>query len=60
MACKYYIDGKQLTELQFKELLNNGLLDQIIVNQGLQEKFTDFEVDESVISEALGKEGFFC
>ena len=56
MACKYYIDGKQLTELQFKELLNNGLLDQIIVNQGLQEQFSDFEVDESVISEALGKE----
>ena len=56
MACKYYVDGKELGETQFKKLLNDGLLDQIIVNQGLQENFSEFEVNEAAISKALGKE----
>ena len=55
MACKYYVDGKELNETQFKELLNDGLLDQILVNQGLQEQFSDFEIDENFISKKLGK-----
>ena len=53
MACKYYVDGKQLTEIQFKELLNDGLLDQIMVNQNLE--VPGFEINEDVISETLGK-----
>ena len=47
MACKYYVDGKQLTEIQFKELLNDGLLDQIMVNQNLE--VPGFEINEEYV-----------
>jgi hypothetical protein len=33
MACKYYVNGEWLEETEFKKLLNDGLLDQLVANQ---------------------------
>jgi hypothetical protein len=32
MACEYFVGGKWVTESQFKEILNNGLLDNLVAN----------------------------
>lgn len=32
MACEYFVGGKWVTESQLKEILNNGLLDNLVAN----------------------------
>jgi hypothetical protein len=45
MACLYYVNGDWVTENQFKELLNNGLLDNLIKDKKLDLK--GFKLDSS-------------
>jgi hypothetical protein len=35
MACEYFVNGTWVSELEFKEILNNGLLDNLINDGGL-------------------------
>ena len=35
-GCFYHVNGKWLTESQFKKVLEDGLLDQLIVNQNFE------------------------
>ena len=45
MACQYYVNGSWVSESEFKELLNNGLLDNLISDKTLDLK--GFKVDKS-------------
>lgn len=53
MACEYFVNGQWLTETQFKKVLNDGLLDQLVVNQDF--KVPGFEVNEDVLIKAAKK-----
>lgn len=43
MACKYYVNGNWVTEDQLKEILNNGLLDNLVSSE--QIKLAGFRPD---------------
>jgi hypothetical protein len=45
--CFYYINGEQISEIEFKKLLNEGLLDQLISQYGLE--VPGFTVNESLV-----------
>jgi len=47
MACKYWYDGNWRTEQEFKSILENGLLDQLLRDNIVSLK--EFELDESKI-----------
>lgn len=47
MTCQYFVNGEWISEEQFKEVLNNGLLDNLIAN-GTVEK-GDFKVDSTKV-----------
>ena len=51
MACKYYYDGSFRTEEEFKSILENGLIDELIRN-GVVKFSQDFTLDESLIKNA--------
>ena len=51
MACKYWYNGKFRTEEEFKSILNNGLIDQLI-RDGVVTFEEDFPTDESLIKES--------
>lgn len=48
MACEYWYDGTLRTEEEFKSILENGLIDQLI-RDGLFEFKQDFTLNESLI-----------
>lgn len=48
MACRYWYDGAFRTEEEFKSILENGLIDQLI-RDGVVEFEQDFPLDESLI-----------
>jgi hypothetical protein len=48
MACTYWYDGAFRTEEEFKSILENGLIDQLI-RDGVVEFEQDFPLDESLI-----------
>jgi hypothetical protein len=53
-GCLYAVNGKWLTESQFKKILNDGLLDQLIVNQ--QFKMPEaFKPDPEIIAKHSGE-----
>jgi exodeoxyribonuclease-5 len=43
MACEYYVNGDWVTEDQLKEILNNGLLDNLIASDKIQ--ISGFKLD---------------
>ncbi|MEE9376801.1 MAG: hypothetical protein V3V33_02055 [Candidatus Lokiarchaeia archaeon] len=47
MACKYWYDGSWRTEQEFKSILNNGLLDQLLNGEIISLK--EFQLDETKI-----------
>jgi hypothetical protein len=47
MACQYYVNGNWVTEEQFKEILNNGLLDNLIANKTI--KLDKFRIDQNKV-----------
>ena len=47
MTCQYFVNGEWISKEQFKEVLNNGLLDNLIAN-GTVEK-GDFKVDSTKV-----------
>ena len=47
MACTYYINGKPLSEFEFKKILNDGLLDQIIAKENLT--LPGFEINSDIV-----------
>ena len=47
MACKYWYDGSFRTEAEFKSILENGLIDQLVNDQVISLK--EFELDSSKI-----------
>ena len=47
MACRYFVGGYSLTEAQFKKVLNDGLLDQLLVKQGIE--IPGFNIKEEFI-----------
>ncbi len=47
MACKYWYDGSFRTEAEFKSILENGLIDQLVNDQVVSLK--EFELDSSKI-----------
>jgi len=49
MACEYYVGGKWVSENDFKEILNNGLLDNLIVNNNLP--INGFKVDDDKVQQ---------
>jgi len=36
MACEYFVNGNWVTEDQLKEILNNGLLDNLVSSNKIQ------------------------
>ena len=54
MACKYWYDGAFRTEEEFKSILENGLLDQLIRDNIVV--LDKFEIDETKIKNAAKKE----
>ena len=54
MACKYWYDGAFRTEEEFKSILENGLLDQLIRDKIVV--LDKFEIDETKIKNAAKKE----
>ena len=48
MACRYWYDGEFRSEEEFKSILENGLIDQLI-RDGVVEFEQDFPLDESLI-----------
>lgn len=48
MACKYYYNGNLYTEAEFKSILENGLIDQL-VKDGVVKFEKDFTIDENLI-----------
>jgi len=54
MACEYFVNGNWISENQFKELLNNGLIDNLIKDKKLDLK--GFKVDSSKILEKKTRE----
>lgn len=54
MACKYWVNDQWLTESQFKKVLNDGLLDQLITNQDFI--LPDFKVNKEFIKDKSGIE----
>jgi exodeoxyribonuclease-5 len=55
MACQYFVNGNWVTEEQFKEILNNGLLDNLIADSTV--KLKNFKIDQSkVLSRETRKE----
>jgi len=38
MACQYFVNGEWISEEQFKEVLNNGLLDNLVANGTVKEE----------------------
>ncbi len=48
MACRYWYDGNFRSEEEFKSILENGLIDQLI-RDGVVEFKQDFPLDESLI-----------
>lgn len=48
MACRYWYDGEFRSEEEFKSILENGLIDQLI-RDGVVEFKQDFPLDESLI-----------
>ena len=51
MACEYWYDGSFRTEEEFKSILENGLLDQLLDNKTISLK--EFELDSSKIKNKL-------
>ena len=51
MACRYFVGGYSLTEAQFKKVLNDGLLDQLLVKQGIE--IPGFNIKEEFIESTL-------
>ena len=51
MACRYFVGGYSLTEAQFKKVLNDGLLDQLLVKQGID--IPGFNIKEEFIESTL-------
>ena len=47
MACKYWYDGNWRSEEEFKSILNNGLLDQLLRGEAISLK--EFQLDETKI-----------
>ena len=55
MACKYFVpteavpSGEWIDEIDFKKILNDGLLDQLIVNK----KFSipDFKINQELVDQ---------
>ena len=47
MACEYFVGGKWVTEAQFKEILNNGLLDNLVANGDISLK--NYKTDNSKV-----------
>lgn len=47
MACQYFVNGNWVTEEQFKEILNNGLLDNLIADNTV--KLKNFKIDQSKV-----------
>ena len=45
MACQYFVNGEWISEEQFKEVLNNGLLDNLVANGTVKEE--GFPVDNT-------------
>ena len=54
MACLYFVNENWISENQFKELLNNGLLDNLISNKTVDLK--GFKIDKSKILSKETKE----
>ncbi|MHA1904727.1 MAG: hypothetical protein ACW977_12255, partial [Candidatus Thorarchaeota archaeon] len=52
MACEYFVNGEYISESEFKQLLSEGLLDQLIATNRV-ERIKDFELDEAYINEAF-------
>jgi hypothetical protein len=46
MACRYYFDGNFLTETEFKKVLHDGLLDQLVANNNFD--IPGFEVNDEL------------
>ena len=53
MACKYWYDGNWRTEAEFKSILENGLIDQLVNDQVVSLK--EFELDSSKIKNEAKK-----
>ena len=51
MACEYFVNGKYISESEFKQLLSEGLLDQLIATNKV-ENVLDKLLDEAYINEA--------
>jgi antitoxin component YwqK of YwqJK toxin-antitoxin module len=49
MACKYWYAGKLHTEEEFKNILNNGLIDQLVKTGKVDLK--DFQVNDEQLKE---------
>ena len=54
MACEYWYDGKFRTEEDFKSILENGLLDQLIRDKTVS--LDAFEIDPTKIKNSVAKE----
>jgi len=54
MACEYWYDGKFRTEEEFKSILENGLLDQLIRDKTVS--LAAFEIDPTKIKNGVAKE----
>jgi hypothetical protein len=54
MACQYFVNGDWISENQFKELLNNGLLDNLISNKTVDLK--GFKIDKNKVLSKEKKE----
>ena len=54
MACEYWYDGKFRTEEEFKSILENGLLDQLIRDKTVS--LDAFEIDPTKIKNSVAKE----
>ena len=54
MACEYWYDGKFRTEREFKSILENGLLDQLIRDKTVS--LDAFEIDPTKIKNGVTKQ----
>ena len=50
MACQYFVGGKFISELEFKQLLEEGLLDQLISSSKVN--IDKFKLNEEYINKA--------
>ena len=53
MACRYWYDGEFRSEEEFKSILENGLIDELVRN-GVVKFKQDFSLDESLIKNTKG------